>query len=159
MQKWRGWTYFSVLHLFLGYFCNGCGEGGAMWSQIWVVLSLVPIAEIVLAHFLLGHNIWLVNIYHFLLGGQHLIGQYLSFSSGGQHLIGQHLSDDDGTMPIINKPRHPKRGNTRNKMKGPHSRRQKNHLWGQTTREISSFQTPSCCQEAHQIMKGGGLKP
>jgi hypothetical protein len=44
----------------------------------------------------------------------------------------------DETLPIINKPKHPKkkgRGDTRNKMKGPTSKKtKKNHLRGRKTR-------------------------
>jgi hypothetical protein len=35
---------------------------------------------------------------------------------------------NDETLPIKNKPKHKKRGNTRNKWKDPRPRRQKNHL-------------------------------
>jgi hypothetical protein len=52
------------------------------------------------------------------------------------------------TLPIINKPKHPKKGgNTRNKMGGPMSKKTKNHLRGQTTRKTSSSWTPSCCEK------------
>jgi hypothetical protein len=52
-------------------------------------------------------------------------------------------------LPIINKPKHPKKTKrefTRNKVKGPTDscpKRQKNHLRAQTTRGTSSSQTPS----------------
>ncbi len=35
------------------------------------------------------------------------------------------LQLDDETLPIINKPKHPKKGNTRNKMKGTTSKKTK----------------------------------
>jgi hypothetical protein len=40
----------------------GGGGGSEIWPQIVVVFSIVPIAEILLPHFLLGHNIWLTDI-------------------------------------------------------------------------------------------------
>jgi hypothetical protein len=35
------------------------------------------------------------------------------------------LQLDDETLPIINKPKHPKKGNTKNKMEGPTSKKTK----------------------------------
>jgi hypothetical protein len=87
-------------------------------------------------------------------------------------------------LPIINKPKHPKKGEYKEQyMKGPTSkktkeppkranpegnikfwqplmrsisntRRQKNHLRGQTSKGTSSSANPS--REAYQIRKGGG---
>jgi hypothetical protein len=68
---------------------------------------------------------------------------------------------DDETLPTINKPKHPKkkRGNMRNKMEGPTSkRRQMNHLRGQTNKGNIKFLDPLLLlQEAYQIMKGEDL--
>jgi hypothetical protein len=48
--------------------------------------------------------------------------------------------EDDKTLPIINKPNHPKKGARiqETKWKDPHPKRQKNHLEAQTTRGTSS---------------------
>jgi hypothetical protein len=46
---------------------------------------------------------------------------------------------NDETLPIKNKPKHPKKGGIQGtKWKDPHPRRQKNHLRGRTTRVTSS---------------------
>jgi hypothetical protein len=46
---------------------------------------------------------------------------------------------DDETLPIKKKPKHPKKGNTRNKMEGPISKKIKEPPTKQTTRGTSSF--------------------
>jgi hypothetical protein len=50
----------------------------------------------------------------------------------------------DETLPIINKPKTPKKGGIQGtKRKDPRPRRQKNNLRERTTKRTSSFQTPS----------------
>ncbi len=59
------------------------------------------------------------------------------------------LDFNDETLPIKNKPKHPKKAGIQGtKWKDPPTRRQKNHLRGQTTRVTSSSWTTSCHEMA-----------
>ncbi len=61
---------------------------------------------------------------------------------------------NDETMPIINKPKHPEKGAIQGtKWKNPHLRRQKNHLWKQTTKG-HQVPNPIPSWKAYQIGKG-----
>ncbi len=52
-----------------------------------------------------------------------VLSQKLALCFQGQNVELHHI--DDETLPIINKPKHPKRGNTRNKMEGSTSKKTK----------------------------------
>jgi hypothetical protein len=56
--------------MFLGYFLEWVwGRWSNVAPNFSGFVTSAPIAEILLAQFLLGRNIWLADIYHFLLGG------------------------------------------------------------------------------------------
>jgi hypothetical protein len=60
---------------------------------------------------------------------------------------------DDETLPIINKPKHPKEGNTRNKMEGPTSKKTKEPPKRANYKGNMKLPNPLLSQEAYQIRK------
>jgi hypothetical protein len=66
----------------------------------------------------------------------------------------------DETLPIINKPKHPKkRGNTKNKMEGPMSKETKEPPKQVNHKGNIKFPNPLLLQEAYQIRKKlGGME-
>jgi hypothetical protein len=67
--------------------------------------------------------------------GEFIFASWLADSLSVRHPI---LNIIDETLPIINKPKHPKRENIRNKMEGPTSKKTKESPRGLTTRGASS---------------------
>jgi hypothetical protein len=60
----------------------------------------------------------------------------------------------DETLPIINKPKHPKRGNTRNKNKGPTSKKTKEQPKRANHKGNIKFPNSLLSRQAYQIGKG-----
>jgi hypothetical protein len=63
---------------------------------------------------------------------------------------------NDETLPIMNKPKHPKRGNTMNKMEGPTSKKMKEPAKRVYHKGNIKFPNSLSLREAYQIKKGGG---
>jgi hypothetical protein len=62
----------------------------------------------------------------------------------------------DETLPIINKPKQPKKGNTRNKMEGSTSKMKREPSKRENHKGNIKFLNPLLLQETYQIGKGGG---
>jgi hypothetical protein len=67
------------------------------------------------------------------------------------------IQNDDETLPITNKPKHPKKGNTRNKMEGPTSKKTKELPKRANHKGDIKFLNPFLSLETYQIRKGEDL--